>query len=424
MVNKYLVIPKQLEESGIRHGGDTDFLSKARGSANRHGPSFGQKICGIADAVENRFYKLFRNSTLILVGASRALIAEEAQEVWSPSITVGEPLDPCCVNTIYPYPANFSPCCSWDFYVKGEFIYLSSKEDADTNPAGFFSFDGSETRWFIQKSPYKPGFRVSAGVDFDSVVLDVSYLRNHAHMISHYQTRPNGGICLGLQAPPFFSQFFFEPKAFFERVKSSLHLNLDILSATLQNPVYMGRRIIMNLKYGILGLWTRKKTRFDCTGFTTPVPLPPVSVTATGVTSNDYKTWAVGPILGFGATALLPCHFQIIASFDLSLQYAELYKVFVDSRFPDYPAFLGAFSFNKRRNLAHLEAFHNGELGLGWGDYFGCNNQYHLNFTVTYNWLYQHIFAYNEPFIATGFDVGHLTSLSFHGFAIGGRVDF
>jgi len=84
-----IFIPKQLEESGIQQGGATDFLSKARGSANRHGPSLGKKICGTADAVENRFFELFGyNSHLDL-----------AHQIWAKAAKPGDwAIDATCGN--------------------------------------------------------------------------------------------------------------------------------------------------------------------------------------------------------------------------------------------------------------------------------------------------------------------------------------
>lgn len=367
--------------------------------------------------------KKYLVNTLLSLGAAQMLIAEEPSQdsCCCPSVIVSEPLDPCCIGAVYPYPANYAPRCGWDIYAKGEFLYLTSAINSHQNPAGNVDFDNSKTRWFFPKEPYRPGFRVAIGADLESVVFDLTYFRYHSDTTTHFNARPNGGVVLSVASPSLFAPINGQPKAFFQRVKTSLQIDLDYLIASLQRPVYMGKRIIMNLDYGIMGLWAGQKWRFDCTGFATP---PPAGVTTNGVYKTNHRSWAVGPCLGFTAIALFPWHLQVIAALDLSVQYAEIYKVRTSAAFPTYPGALGQYQIKKRGTIAHTQFFHDGELGIGWGDYLGCDDRYYVNFSVAYHWISQHIEDNGLFGTATGWDDVNLSNFGAHGIAIGGRVDF
>lgn len=362
-------------------------------------------------------------NTIIGLGMTHMLIADEEPDmVCCPSVIVGEPIDPCCINPVYPYPANYDPCNGWNIYAKGEFLYLSSIIDTHQNPAGHATFDKSEIEWGFQKTPYRPGFRVALGFDLGSVVLDLTYLRYHPHTTSHFSARDNGAIILTSANPGLLAPAFGQPQAFFQDVTTTMHIFLDMGLISLQRPVYMGKKIIMNLNYGIMALWAGEKWHITATALNNPIP-PQVGFTSNGVTTSLHKSWAVGPNLGFTGTALFPCHFQVYGNIDLSLQYAVAYKTDSSSTFPNYPFPLGNNILRQRGDAAHIQAWHSGELGIGWGDYLFCD-RYHVNLSVGYNWLFQHIFAYNPAFNPSGVDLLFYTSFSVHGIGVSARLDF
>jgi len=353
----------------------------------------------------------------VLIALGCTLFADECCET-----LVGQPLDPCCINPMYPYPGAISLQCGWDIYARGDFLYFSSLVDSYVNTVSDIAFDLSETRYLFQKSPYRPGFRVSLGVDLDAVVLDLTYFRHHAHTTTHFNTRANGGIVINYIAPTILSEVFGQPRVFFQNVKSSRHLNFDYGILSVQKPVYMGKRIIMSLNYGLLGTWMQQKWNFDAAALTVPPPF------AAGVTSNgnaraNKKSWGVGPDLGFKLTGLLPWHLKAIFNVELSLMYGKCTKTFSMGSFPAVPLPVANNTINEKEHSSHLEAFHSGEIGIGWGDYFACE-RIHIDLYATYNFLFQHIFNYGIPFSPTGLDGMSLSNTSLHGIAIGGRLDF
>lgn len=365
---------------------------------------------------------MIKKYTIVCLVIAQALIAEE-EPPFDCCVVVGEPLDPCCVNPMYPYPATYSPSCGWDVYAKGDFLYLSSViPDALQNPAGNFTLDGSEIEWLFPKTPYRPGFRVSVGMDLGSVILDVTYLRYHPHTTTHFSAKNNQPLAFVVFSPTYAAPLLGQPRAFFQSAKASFNLSLDLGIISLQRPVYMGKKIIMNLNYGILGLWSGEKWHVTATALNPPPP-PQFGLTSNGVQKVNHKSWAVGPNLGFTATALFPWNFQVFGGIDLSAQYAVAYKTDNRASYPNYPFPLGNSILRQRHDAAHVQAWHQGELGIGWGDYLFCD-RYHLNLSISYNWMYQHIYAYSPAFSPFGTDFLSLTSFSIHGLAVGGRLDF
>lgn len=359
---------------------------------------------------------------LVGLGVSNPIWADEDFPCCDPLVVVGEPLDPCCVNPMYPYPGTIAPCNSWDIYAQGEFLYFSSSLDSYVNVASSISFDLSELDYLFQKSPYHPGFRVGIGIDLGSAVLDFTYLRYHPHTTSHFSAKEGGGVVVNYNAGIILTEVFGQPRLYFQDVTSSLHLSVDYGLISLQKPVYMGSRLIMNLSYGLLGLWTEQKYKFTSTALNPPPPAF-AGVTSSGVSRADHRTWAVGPNLGFQGIGILPWHFKALIAIDLSLMYGSCYKVLSTGFFPQALFPMANSTVKEKEHSAHLEAFHNSEIGIGWGDYFFCD-RYYLDLYVTYNFVFQHIFNYSTALTPVGFDGMNLSNYSMHGFAIGGRIDF
>lgn len=338
-------------------------------------------------------------------------------------IVAGQPLDPCFINSGYPYPASPAPCCGWDIYAKGDFIYWSLNDIAYSAVAQKISFDGLQVGNFQQIAPYRPGFRVSLGVDLDSVVLDATYTSCHHHSTSRFSAGNNELIRLVWVAPSILTG----PPLAFSNVRSTRQTDIDIGLISVQKPVYMGKKILMNLNYGLMTFWTAQKWNINCSALA--VAPPNGTITSNGIVRTNHKAWTVGPNLGFKATALFPMGFQAIASIDLAIQYASLYKTDSTTSFPQaldplsgLPITTDNTTIKTKGNIPHLQASHGGEIGLGWGGYLWCD-KYHLDLTATYSVYYQHIFVVGSVLSNLGSDLT-LGSFSIHGIAIGGRLDF
>ncbi len=341
------------------------------------------------------------------------------------SIVVREPLNPCLLNAGYPYPATINPSCGWDIYASGDFLYLATDVDVVSYLAIESTFDNRTSVNLFQGSPYRPGFRVAVGVDLGPVVLDVTYLRYHSRTTSNFQSANNSETILTLAAPDIVNAFA-APVAF-GNVRSRRSFDLDSFIISLQKPVYIGKRICMNLNYGILGLWNGVKWNINCLAVTNP---PPGMLTSNGSIFSNHKTWAVGPNLGVTAKGLLPWGFQGIVGIDLAIQYASVYKGFQRTSFPmavdpatGIPFIQDNNAVKSKGNIPHFQAAHGGDIGIGWGGYFVCN-KYHLDLSLTYNFIYQHIFDFGHALFNQVGDGMLQVSYGMHGISVGGRLDF
>lgn len=367
-------------------------------------------------------------NTLLCLGVAQMLTAEEGNGVdCCYPITADQPVDPCCLNTVYPYPANFSPCNSWNVYAEGEFLYWGVGKDTTQGPTAFLAFDNNQFVLNPQKTSYRPGFKVALGVDMCSVVLNLSYLRYHSHTTDQYSARAGGGIIPFWSPPTGASLFAGAPRLFFQNATSSFRFDLDVGQISLQHPVYMGKRMIMNLSYGLLGVWMGDDWLLTAAAFANPLN-PLVGITSSGSSRTINKSWAVGPSLGFNARGLLACNFQLIGDIQLSAQYSEQYKGDTFADFPNYRLNnqlipVGNMRVCLDKNVPGYQIWHSGYLGLGWGDYFCCD-RYHLNLAVGYNWVLQHSFVLLNTFSTTSMNFNQMHNMSVHGFNVSGRLDF
>lgn len=334
-----------------------------------------------------------------------------------PTIIAMEPLDPCVIASGYPYPATISPCDGWDFYVKGSLMYLGVGSDPNAFTAQRTSFDGLKTKNLFQKTAYLPAFDVSLGFDLGSVVFEANYFRYYHHNTSHFSAGNAAAILLTGAAPGSFAL----PPVVFERVKAKSTFNIDRLIVSLQKPVYLGNRIIMSLGYGLRTLWVEQKYDFICSGF--PFPPPNGNPTSSGFTKTDHQSWSTGPDLLLRAKALLPWHLRALVDLDLAIMVGTLTKGFQTTSYPNAPAVVNNTTVKIDKHPHFIQAFSGGQIGLGWGNYFACD-QYHVDFTFSYTFEYNHMFVFGFPFLPPA--VADLTQAPWlmHGFVLSGRLDF
>ncbi|MBS0629037.1 MAG: hypothetical protein JSS30_02290 [Verrucomicrobia bacterium] len=332
----------------------------------------------------------------------------------SPIIT-GLPLDGNCINPGYAYPGSYQPCNSWDFYVKGEFLYWSLLQLTLQPSAQKLSFDGQTIDTYNQGGPYTPGFRVSFGLDLDSVLLDLTYTRVHSKKTARFQAGANDGFRITFAAPSIVGV-----PILFSRLESVSHIDLDVAVLSLQKPVYFGKKIILSLNYGLAGFWQGQKWNF--TGTALPVQAD-VFFTDNGTVLANHKAWSVGPNLQVHCAALFPWGFQAFASTGLSILYGSLYKSEQTTSFPNVPATIDNTTVKTKGHVTHMQAFHGGEIGLSWGRYMWCD-KYHLDISAAYTFFYIHNFVGGIVLSPFATDFLTLDSINIHGLAVGGRLDF
>lgn len=356
------------------------------------------------------------------LGFASAAFAEENEP--SCCIIPAEPLDPCCIAAGYPYPADYSTSCGWDIYACGDFLYWSIGLDIAQNYAQVLTFNQQATKNYFHNSPYKPGFRVSLGIEFAGATVDLKFLRWNNPTTLHARAGAGEMVRLVFSAPGLLFGPPTLPDVVFSKVTSRQHLDINWGALTVNKPVYMGERVIMNLGYGLAMHWSSEKWNFDCLALNSPLPLPPfIAITSNGFVAQDHRSWAIGPCLTFNGTALLPYGFEVIGSILLSVQYASMYKGITTISFPAAPFTTDNTTLKNKGHIPHVQPVHGGEIGLGWGDYFWCD-RIHLDLSITYAFYMQHCETLGFPASSTAIDVPGLVHYNMHGITIGGRIDF
>ncbi|MBS0629129.1 MAG: hypothetical protein JSS30_02750 [Verrucomicrobia bacterium] len=338
-------------------------------------------------------------------------------------IVGGEPLEKNCIAAGYPLSAIIQPDCTCrDIYVRGDFLYWCQIENEQQIFAQRMSFDGRTIRNFHEKGGYKPAFRVAAGVEVNTWLVDFTYVRAHMHYNLGVNAQPN-------QLVELTSNRLTGPPLVYSSVDYSLHLNLDFGLLSLRQPVYLGKRLMMNLGFGLLGFWTERKR--DAVGTAFPGARPLTTVTANGTSRAHHKSWSLGPALSFDIAAMLPCGFKLIGNFIVCGEYANLYKGVTEyshpALLPLIPQVPQLIQYNTRipskKNVPHLSATDLTEIGISWGSYLWCD-RFHVDLSLTYAFMYHGIVNFAVPVNAHAVDLFNVISYGVHGITVGGRFDF
>ncbi|MBS0628877.1 MAG: hypothetical protein JSS30_01475 [Verrucomicrobia bacterium] len=309
-------------------------------------------------------------------------------------IIPGEPLDPSLVSAGYPYPATVRVSDGWNVYAKGEFLYCAANLGADVYDVVATTTNGQRSRRNVQKRSWSPGFRVALGMNLCPVVLDLQYTSLHNHNTTHFSARANETLSV---FPPI--------AATFANVKTKIELDSDVIIASAQKPVYVGKTILLNGFYGILGGWYQQ----NVTSEFSQINAPPSTFY-----SSRQKYWNIGPAFGLLTKLLLPCGFRGLGNVNLSANMCWVNKGVTTFRFPN-PATNIIQKLNN--NAPAFELNISAEIGLGWEKYFCCD-AYHTELTLTY------IFnQYNTAPLRALQLVTPNTNV-FHGIVVGCRVDF
>jgi hypothetical protein len=165
-----------------------------------------------------------------------------------------------------------------------------------------------------------------------------------------------------------------------ENDRNKFHYNDAFLE--LQRPFYFGKALTANFGMGLRGLWISD------------------DVDAYGVHS-EQKSWAVGPRFEFASSWLLGCGFKIMGDLAQSVLYTKYSQ-------------LSGLVYNC--GFSTLRPVTEASLGLGWGSYFGDNDDFHFDLTVGYDFN-----VYWDQHLGS-FDSSGNSYL--HGLNVGLRLDF
>ena len=133
---------------------------------------------------------------------------------------------------------------------------------------------------------------------------------------------------------------------------SKTHYVYNNLNVLLQRPFYMGRKLTANFGFGLRALWLTNNLSYSSGDL-------------------DQKSWGLGPRFGLDSNWLLGAGFRLMANAGVSALYTS------------YTTLNGSLT-SSHDNYNTVRAITETSLGLGWGSYFGDNNDFHFDLSASY----------------------------------------
>ena len=338
-----------------------------------------------------------------------------------------EPCDfmpPCPPDTCaYNAPVMIDIKCSWDMFLSASFLYMQAKEDnlpfaqsnqfddlIFTEAVGTLSYD------------YEPAFRVGLGFNIgcDDWMFNFEYTRYHADVASGSFSKENSaGILpyLGTLDIWFLAQEEVTNYTNYT-ASSKWRLEMDLIDFNLSRKYFVGHCLTFNSHFGIRAGW------IDQTYTANYVINSPSKSESINSTSNT-ESWAVGLRGGLDTDWRFCGGFYLFGNGAISILYTDYDKVNIQ-----YNATLANFQDSASTSLCFLRPQTDLAIGLGWSDYFCCNDWF-FDFRIGYE---MQVF-WNQNVLLFGrgqfTEKATLTSyhpaggdLYLHGLVIAARLDF
>ncbi|HRW58691.1 MAG TPA: Lpg1974 family pore-forming outer membrane protein [Chlamydiales bacterium] len=311
----------------------------------------------------------------------------------------------------YNAPARIDVNGSWDFFVKGSFLYWQAREGG-LDLASFYPADPTITTGYVEYINYdfKPGFKVGLGTSFshDDWTLYLEWGRVHGTSKKHasvdetlYDTHASWyssgtGEITGLDA--------------------SWTTKYDMIDLELGRPYYLGTHLTVNPFFGGRFGWLRQKLNVNYNK----------SAANPFVSKNKSTSWLLGPRAGFDGNWIFGHGFRLIGNAAGSIFYQKIKTAHKDTNSSD------VITQRAKVDEGYYNPYAEIGVGLGWGTYFS-NNSWHFDAQI----LWEHHNFWNQNTmrdLAGLFDTlaggatsrlnGQLGDLSFSGLTASLRLDF
>jgi len=357
-----------------------------------------------------------------------------------------EPCDfmpPCPPDTCaYNAPVIIDIKCGWDFYATVSFLYMQAKEEnlgfassiiipTETIPTTTVNYSSLDF-------DYEPAFKVGIGFNLgcDNWQFGVEYMRYSADVGSgsFSATADNS---LGIVGPWNIGELL-DPTSVLDQSSGFLsltgssfnasalwHLNMNIVDFDLSRKYFVGRCLTFKSFAGLRAAWINQDYTVN---YTTITGSSTTLDTSYNISSkNSIDSWAVGARVGLDTEWLFCGGFFLYADSAFNLLYTDYCvdqnvsknQVTIATEEVTEQAFV-----NSSKSLCYLRPQANVGLGLGWSDYFCCNDWF-FDFRIGYDFqVYwnQNVFGMN--YFTDGTQVDTIGDLYLHGLVITARLDF
>jgi len=382
--------------------------------------------------------------------------------------TCCDPCDPCCCEPCdfvppcppdtcgYNAPVMIDVKCSWDVYGSITFLYMQAKEEnldyigtVASSPNTVGPTVGSN---FVHSAgklsfDYEPAFRVGLGFNLgcDDWMFNFEYTRYHADVASgsFNQSVVNGDSTFNQSLVNAESTLLEGSLYWFgtdggknqiikiERnqdasvsCSAKWRLEMDLIDFNLSRQYYVGHCLTFNTHFGLRAGWIDQTFTVDYSLLNTTTP----ANSENGTSKSDTESWAVGLRAGLDTDWRFCGGFYLFGNGAVSILYTDYDKILTNQTVNDLDAALNLDTqttyTNTSRELCFLRPQANLGLGLGWSDYFCCNDWF-FDFKIGYE---MQVF-WSQNVLPAVYDLAQDPSrlngdLYLHGLTISARLDF
>ncbi len=364
-------------------------------------------------------------AALVIMGAMTPFIAQADQPMnppaAKPSYTAGEMVRDGQMPAGYNQSASYVVDNSWDMYFTGNFIYWHLDQDQaslgtlikdpSTSAAVFAS--GSGEKMFVNPS-YKPGFQVGMGFDMKgmddwNLYAEYTWYKNSAS--NSIDVASDDIFAMDEDVVPVDGRVVLATAI---DANATFHYNCADLA--MQRNFYWGKKLTSKFGCGLRARWINEKTSMTATGLSyassDALLSQYTSESGSVVGSVEQHSWALGPRFELASNWLLGMGFKImgdVAGSVLYTRYTEISSSYVEG---------SALNYARSNNgKGTLRAITETSLGLGWGSYFGDNNDYHFDLSAAYEFNVH----WNQNYNVHGSIPGNVY---LHGLNVAARLDF
>jgi len=318
-------------------------------------------------------------------------------------------------------PSRINIASSWDFFIKGGFLYWNAKKDANeyalstTQP---LNNPPVGSRALRPKALWKPGLKIALGgtINRDAWTVEAqwTYLLGKAHGASN---APRQGYLMPLHISAL--SRLAHPGA--QNISTHWKVYYHTADLFIGKPYYLSSWVVLNPICGFRGAWIKDKLRTQLTAITETGAVAINTLTET----FNQRMWYLGPRVGINTNWLLGYGARVFTDFAGAILFANG-RLSKRATSTNYASTLGYANNEvldlraKKRNA--LRTNFNAAFGFAWGTYFDEQNWY-IDLLVGYQFNYWNDYLSGISSTQENFNTNS-GSLYLHGLTSTIRLDF
>lgn len=295
----------------------------------------------------------------------------------------------------YNQTANYKLDNAYDVYFTADFIYWNLQQDlarvgnlVQPDSSGAIGLlTGSDSAIFSD-TKYTPGFQVGLGFDMKGMdnwnfYAEYTWYQNSVSQTVHADSGETIVFSFADDAAP---MGITNNVATAGEVSRHAKYHYNNVNLSLQRPFYFGRKLTANFGWGLRALWVTQNSgasaddvvSYDSGSSGSGTDLDPASM------SLHQKSWALGPRFEFATNWLLGYGLRLTADLGASILYTRYTSLEGSLQGGVIEGITANLSSNSRSGYNTLRGITEASLGLGWGSYFGNNNDFHFDLSASY----------------------------------------